>query len=161
MPPLDTGRYALAYWCPECAAFSRGVKFGVQTVPEVSRYRRWMGLRVRMPSAAETCPVTGGGAYGNGFLSTTMSADGVISGLRRPDGTLFAKPLWVPRIALAELTVAGERLDGDGELRVLGVNWGGGSWATAMTFSDEGCWRLRGRMGDISLSYVVKVVAAP
>jgi hypothetical protein len=25
----------------------------------------------------------------------------------------------------------------------------------------EGCWRITGRVADISLSYVVKVVAAP
>jgi hypothetical protein len=163
VPPLDTGAYALAYWCPGCARFSRGVKFGVQTVPEVSRYRRWMSLRVRLPSAAETCPVTGEGVYGNGFLSTTLPTDGVIWGRRNPDGTIFEKPGWIPHRGTGgwDLTVRGERVDGPGELRVLGVNWGGGSWRTALTFSTEGCWRITGRMGDIALSYVVKVVGGP
>ena len=163
VPPLDTAPYAIAAWCPDCARASFGRTFFVQTVPRVSRYRRWMGLRVRPPSAAETCPVTRGGAYGNGFLSTRLPADGLVRAARRPDGTLFSKPLWVPpRGNLGwDLVVRGERLDGPGELRVLRVSWGGGSWASAMTFSTEGCWRIMGRMGDIALSYVVKVVAGP
>jgi hypothetical protein len=34
-------------------------------------------------------------------------------------------------------------------------------WASAVKFPSEGCWRLTGRVGDIALSYVVKVVATP
>jgi hypothetical protein len=165
VPPLDTGAYALAYWCPGCAAFSRGVTFGVQTVPQVSRYRRWMGLRVRMPSATGPCPVSGEGPYGNGLLTTRLPPAGVISRSRESDGTIFDKPGWVTKdIAGWELTVRGERLDGPGQLRVLGVRSRSGTygdWRTALTFSDEGCWRITGRVGDVSLSYVVKVVAAP
>ena len=50
------------------------------------------------------------------------------------------------------------------------MNWGysivdgrrqRGSWASAVEFPSEGCWRLTGRVQDVSLSYVVKVVAAP
>lgn len=162
VPPLDSGAYVVAAWCPECARTSFGKTFFVQTVPRVSRYRRSLGLRVRLPSATTTCPVTRGTGYGNGFLATTLPADGVVGSLRRPDGTLFAKPIWTPVRGTGgfDLTVRGDRLDGPGELRVLGVNWGGGSWATAMTFSTEGCWRITGRLGDIALSYVIEVVAA-
>jgi hypothetical protein len=173
VPPLDTGAYALAYWCPGCAQFSGGTRFGVQTVPEVSRYRRWMALRVRLPAAAESCPATtasasvpgsGGFNYGNGLLASTVPTNGVVVGARwEPDGSLFWKPGWLPRgVVTRDLVVAGERLDASAPpMRVLGVRWGGGSWRTASTFPSEGCWRITGRVGDISLSYVVKVVAAP
>ena len=57
LPPLDTDDYVLAYWCPGCAGFSRGVKFGVQTTLDVvPRYRRAMVLRVRLPSATSRVP---------------------------------------------------------------------------------------------------------
>jgi len=167
VPPLDTGAYALAYWCPGCARYSFGRTFGVQTVPEVSRYRRLMGLRVQMPSARQTCPVTGEGTYGNGLLSVWLPPNGVLSRPREPDGSLFDKLGWLPREGFTGvLTVRGERLDAPSPLmKVLAVNWGysypsgRGSWASAVTFPSEGCWRISGRVGDVSLSYVVKVVA--
>jgi hypothetical protein len=168
VPPLDTGAYALAYWCPACAQFSRGVKFGVQTVPDVSRYRHLMGFRLRLPDPSRSCPVTKG-EYGNGFLSTTLPADGVMSRPREADGTLFNKLGWLPRKGFTgQLTVRGERIDGGDRLRVLSVNWGyassgpaaNGSWASAVKFPSEGCWRITGRVRDISLTYVVRVVAS-
>lgn len=168
LPPLDTNDYALAYWCPGCARYSFGRAFGVQTVPEVSRYRHLMGLRIVLPPATTTCPVTKG-RYGNGFLSTTLPEDGVITRPREPDGTLFDKLGWSPRRGFSgNLVVRGERLDGPGVLHVLSVNWGHtivdgrpqrGSWRSAVVFPSEGCWRLTGRVGDISLTYVVEVVA--
>jgi hypothetical protein len=167
VPPLDTGAYALAYWCPGCARYSRGVAFGVQTVPEVSRYRRSMGLRVRLPSATQTCPVSGEGVYGNGLLSTWLPLGGVMS-TRRDDDGLFQKLGWLPHRPFPDsLTVRGERLDAPSPpLKVLGVYWGyassgpaaNGSWASAVKFPSEGCWRITGRVQDVSLSYVVKVV---
>jgi hypothetical protein len=168
VPPLDTEAYALAYWCPGCAQYSRGVKFGVQTVPRVSRYRRWMGLRVRLPDATETCPVTPG-RHDNGFLSVDVRG-GVWSLRREPGGTLSDKLGWLPRKGFTgQLTVRGERLDAPGKLEVLGVFWGyassgpaaTGSWASAVRFPTAGCWRITGRVRDIALSYVVKVVASP
>jgi hypothetical protein len=50
-------------------------------------------------------------------------------------------------------------------MQVLSVNWGHslstgrGSWMSAVTFPSEGCWRINGRVRDVSLSYVVRVVA--
>lgn len=170
VPPLDTGAYALAYWCPGCARHDFGRTFGVQTVPEVSRYRRLMGLRVQMPSATKTCPVSGEGVYGNGLLSAWLPPDGVLVRPREPDGTFFDKLGWRPHRTFPNtLTVRGERLDAPSPpLRVLSVNWGYaivpgrpkiGSWASAVKFPSEGCWKLTGRVQDVSLSYVVKVVA--
>lgn len=169
VPPLDTGAYALASWCPECARNSFGRTFFMQTVPKVSRYRRWLGLRVRMPSATETCPVSGEGVYGNGLLSTTLPAGGVLSTRRDEDG-LFQKLGWLPHTTVPNvLVVHGERLDAASPpLRVLSVSWGHsiapgrpqiGSWRSAVKFPSEGCWKITGRVQDISLSYVVKVLA--
>ncbi len=168
VPPLDSGAFALASWCPACAKNSFGRTFFVQAVPRVSRYRRWMGLRVRMPSATETCPVSDPGTYGNGLLSTTVPPGGVLSTRRDEDG-LFQKLGWLPHQGFPDsLAVRGERLDATSPpMRVLGVNWGyassgpaaKGSWASAVKFPSEGCWRITGRVRDITLSYVVKVVA--
>ncbi len=171
VPPLDTGPYAVASWCPACAKYSFGRTFLVQTVPRVSRYRRWMGLQVRLPSGAETCPVSGEGKYGNGFLSTTLPPDGVLS-TRIDDDGLFQKLGWLPHRGFPDsLAVRGERLDdASPPLRVLSVNRGYsiapgrpqvGSWRSAVKFPSAGCWRITVRVQDISLSYVVKVDAGP
>jgi hypothetical protein len=169
-PPLDTGRYALAAWCPGCAARSFGRTFFVQKVPQVSRFRRWMGLSLRLPAQRESCPVTTG-RHGNGFLSVALPEDGLLAMQREPDGTLFDKLGWLPKKGWGgSLTVHGERLDAPGRMRVLNVFWGHsfvngrrvrGSWMTPVELPSEGCWRISGRVADISLSYVVKVVAAP
>jgi hypothetical protein len=170
VPPLDSGFYALASWCPACAKNSFGRTFFVQTVPRVSRYRRRMGLRVRLPSATKTCPVSGDGRYGNGLLSTTLPDDGILIARRDPAG-LFQKLGWLPHTAFPDaLIVRGERLDAPSSpMRVLAVRWGHsssgpgarGGWASAVTFPSEGCWRITGRVQDVTLSYVVKVVAGP
>ncbi|HXG76908.1 MAG TPA: hypothetical protein VNJ53_10090 [Gaiellaceae bacterium] len=170
VPPLDTGDYVLAYWCPGCARFG-GATFGVQTVPQVSRYRLRMGLRVDLPAAtADRCPATvardSKGRYGNGLLQTTLGRDGRLRALRR-DGVLFQKLAWLPLAGLrGTLVVRGERLDAPGRMRVLGVYWGHasrgpaaqGSWASAVTFPSAGCYRITGRVGDVALSYVASVV---
>lgn len=164
-PPLDTGTYVVAAWCPGCARFSGGSRFTTLPLPQVSRYREQMALRLRLPRAsAESCPVTKG-RYGNGFLSTGVPGpDGVLATRRDPDGSLFQKLWWLPRQGFGgDLTVRGERLDAPGSMRVLSVNWGHsstgrGSWASAVTFPSEGCWRLTGDVGDVALTYVVKVV---
>jgi hypothetical protein len=48
-------------------------------------------------------------------------------------------------------------------MKVLGVVWGHdsygrGGWASAVKFPSEGCWRISGRVRDITLSYVVRVI---
>jgi hypothetical protein len=169
-PPLDTGRYALAAWCRGCAPHSFGRTFFVQTVPQVSRFRRWMGLSLWLPAPGASCPVTTG-QHGNGFLSVALPEGGVLAMQREPDGTLFDKLGWLPKKGWGgNLTVQGERLDAPGRMRVLNVFWGHtfvdgrqgrGSWMTPVELPSEGCWRISGRVADISLSYVVKVVAAP
>lgn len=164
VPPLDTGAYAVAAWCPGCARYSRGRSFFVLPVPSggAGRFRHLQLLHVRMPWATEPCPVTRG-QYGNGLLSTTLPLTGVLSVQR----DLSDKLGWLPREGFTGvLTVRGERLDAASPpMKVLGVNWGysstgRGSWASAVRFPSEGCWRITGRVRDISLSYVVKVVGS-
>ncbi len=124
-----------------------------------------------MPSATETCPVSREGSYSNGLLSTTLPRDGVLVARRDPDG-LFQKLGWLPHTAFPDaLRVRGERLDAESPpLRVLSVNWGHssgrdrpqlGSWRSAVESPSEGCWRIIGRVQDVTLSYVVQVVAGP
>jgi hypothetical protein len=164
VPPLDTDTYVAAAWCPGCARFSGGSSFFTLPLPQASRYRQLMSLRLELPAAsAESCPVTRG-SYGNGFLSTRVPGPNGVLATRKDAGALFQKLWWEPHRGLTgELTVRGERLDAPGTLRVLAVNWGsssagGGSWASAVAFPSEGCWRLTGRVRDVSLTYVVSVV---
>ena len=163
-PPLDTGTYAVAAWCPGCATYSRGSTFFVLAPAEGSRYRKQMTLRLGLPPATESCPVTRG-RYGNGILSTSVpGADGVLATRRDVDGSLFQKLWWLPKRGFGgNLVVGGERLDAPGRMTVHSVNWGHssdgrGSWASAVSFPSEGCWRLTGRVGDVSLIYVVSVI---
>ncbi len=166
LPPLDADTYAVASWCPGCASFSGGRTFWSQGVPAVSRYRDEMAIQVRMPSAAKQCPVTKG-PYGNGLLSTPLlRPDGTLPVARDTDGTLFQKLPWIPHRGLTgRLTVRGERLDAPSPpLKVLGANWGysssgKGGWATAVEFPSEGCWRISGRVNDVTLTYVGRVAA--
>lgn len=158
-PPLDTGDYALAAWCPGCPKARRGPAFGVADGTAA--------LSLVLPDAADGCPVTRRRA-GNGLLSTVLSADGSLVARRESDGTLFQKLFWLPHGMTEQLSVQGERLDvPDAPMQVLGVNWGTastgpaarGSWATAVLFPSEGCWRITGRVADVSLTYVARVVA--
>jgi hypothetical protein len=186
VPPLDTNDYVVAYWCPGCARYSLGRTFGVQTVPEVSRYRHLMGLRVVMPTATETCPVTipnGDGPppglaadarwHTNGFLWTRLPLDGVLipdpGNVGWPgdrEGSIGTKLFWFAAHEDGEFTLSGQRLDSPSPepLVVRRVNRGTatgfrgtGTWATPVTFSSEGCWRLTARVRDITLSFVMKV----
>ena len=172
-PPLDSGRYAISAWCPGCARYSdRGRTFSVLAVDNqiVPRYRARMALRVRTTTADGRCPSTlpdseNGSVYDNGLLSVPVDSSGAGLGQRQPDGSIFDKLGWIPVDGVVgQLSVRGERLDHRSPpLEVLGVNWGNsssgkGSWASAVRFPTEGCWRLTGRVRDISLTYVVSML---
>ena len=125
-------------------------------------------LAFATPVAEQACPVTRptmpSGQYGSQRLWTFLPRDGVLRLRRDADGTLGDKLGWIPdRDRNLRLTVSGRKIDGPGRLRVLGVNWGysstgKGSWASAVIFPKAGCWRITGRAGPTTLSYVVKVV---
>jgi hypothetical protein len=177
VPPLDTGDYVLAYWCPGCARHGSPT-FGVQTIPRVARFRHLMGLRVELPDPREACPVTIPNAtsappglepsarwHTNGFLWTGLPEDGVFSGGRvEPDGSIFEKWIWFAARVDGRFTVRLERLDAPGPTleaeTVRGSRTsfrGSATWAARMRFASPGCWRVTGRVGDVTLSYVIAV----
>lgn len=168
-PPLDADSYAVAAWCPGCARYSAGSTFSVLRVDDhiVPRYRPLMLLRIESSTPDEPCAATtpdSGGSYANGLLSTQLSPSGVVPARVEPDGSLFWKFGWTPNGIKGVLTVRGERLDSPSPpMHVRGVHWGysstgRGGWASAVQFPTEGCWRITGRVRDVSLTFVVKVV---
>ena len=175
VPPLDAGTYTLAYSCPACAAYSRGRTFFVQDPADwVPRFRS-QGL-LRIPPAG-SCPVTlpngnrppgqprGVSWYGNGLLWAGLASDGVYAvppDRVAADGSIGNKLLWVTTPPWRKPTISGERLDEPGRLHVVGVNTGSfagyqPSHMTPVSFPAPGCWRVTARVGDVSLTYVVRV----
>jgi hypothetical protein len=178
VPPLDPGAYTIAYWCPGCVANSRGRTFFVQPADQVAPgYRSQTLLRI---DATQSCPVTLPNAnrppgqprtvpwYGNGLLWAGVASDGVYAVTQdrvAADGSIGNKLLWVTTPPWRAPTVSGERLDAPAPpLRALGANMGSfsdaanPSFMTPVVFAAAGCWRLRARLRDVSLTYVVNVV---
>lgn len=181
VPPLDSGTYTLAYWCPGCAASSRGRTFFVQQPGQfVQRYRSQALLRI---DTTQSCPVTlpnesrppgqprSVSWYGNGLLWAGLETNGVYAVAPdrvAEDGSIGNKLLWVTTPPSSRPTISGERLDAPASpLKVLGVNQGSFSSAekpsfmSGVNFPTPGCWRLTARVADVSLSYVVDVVVTP
>jgi hypothetical protein len=178
VPPLDPESYALAYWCPGCATAGRGRTFVVQQPEQLlRRYRSQALLHI---DTTQACPVTLPNAnrppgqprsvswYGNGLMWAGVHAQGtstVPQDRVGADGSIGDKLLWVTTPPWRKPTISGERLDTPAlPLRVLGVNQGSfsnaekPSFMSAVTFPTAGCWRLKARVGDLSLSYVVDLV---
>lgn len=131
------------------------------------------GLPATPPAGQKqsACPVTKSAfpsnRYGSSRLWVTLPPAGVLRVRRnRPDDGMFGTKVgWIPdRDRNLKLAVSGRRLDSPGRMRVLGVFWGHssstgkGSWASAVAFPAGGCWRITGRAGPTTLSYVVRVV---
>ena len=177
VPPLDAASYTIAFWCPGCAAYSRGRTFFVQQPDQFAQqYRSQALLRI---AAIQSCPVTipngsrppgqpPGSWHGNGLLWGLLRPDGVDSippDRVATDGSIFDKLIWATSSASRAPKVSGERLDARSPpLRVLTVRKGSfsgatkPSWATAVVVPAAGCWRLSAHVGDVSLTYVVDVV---
>lgn len=171
VPPLDADAYAVAAWCPGCARFSVGRTFFTLPVGSgtAARYRPFMLLKLPPLSATPTCPVTApnGSAppgersaphwHGNGVLWTGLAPNHGIGQLQ-DDGSYFDKLRWTT-IVYHLLSFRAVRLDATAPPALWKANEGGsaGSWATAVWFSSAGCWRLTARVGDVSLSVVVRV----
>jgi hypothetical protein len=164
VPPLEPGRYALAYWCRGC--FPRGKDVGVQASP---------GLRIDAP-AEQGCHMTSpNGNPPPGAPSLTdgwnYHGNGALWALLPPNGMLVANPLggykmpWLARPGVsptARLTVqyrmAGSASPPLKAVTVTGtlIGYEGPSWASRMSF-EPGCWQITGRLLDVSLSFVVQV----
>lgn len=122
------------------------------------------------PPSQNACPVTVSAfpsrRYGSSRLWITLPSAGILRVQRNaPDDGMFGTKLgWIPdRDRNLVLTVSGQRLDAPGRMAVRGVFWGHsstgrGSWASAVAFPQGGCWRITGRAGPTTLSYVVRVV---
>jgi hypothetical protein len=118
----------------------------------------------------DACPVTLSALpsrrYGGRRLWVILPAAGILHVQRnQPDDGMFGTKLgWSPdRDRNLKLIVSGQRLDAPGRMVVRGVFWGHsstgkGSWASAVAFPQGGCWRITGRAGPTTLSYVVRVV---
>jgi hypothetical protein len=179
--PARTGRGALTFTVPALdsgtygAAYSRGRMFSV-----VRRSR----LTVAAPPAtAESCPVStasgpgppgieeGSHWYGNGALWAVLPPGGVFYPREvdvKPDGSLWTKLFWYAARVDGVFFLSGRRLDAPSPpLRVHRVNrgWqtnfrGSATWATPVSFPTVGCWKLRARVQDVTLSFVISVVRA-
>jgi hypothetical protein len=182
VPALGSGSYAVAAWCPGCTSFSRGRTFFVQRVGGgvLPRYRPLMLLRLSAPNPALTCPVTVANGstppglqplsqyHGNGALWALLPGSGVYRERAESDGTIFEKILWFAAGIDGGIAVVAQRLDASAaSLRTQAVLGspagfrGSGAWADRVWFSSAGCWKLTGRIRDVSLSYVVEVILEP
>jgi len=103
--------------------------------------------------------------YGNDALSTVLSPNGVVEfrpggpGFVLPDGSLMMKfPWW--RKAEAALEITGRRLDASAPpLRSeIGSSEDVHMVPTYVIFPTTGCWEVSGKVGDVSLVFVTKVV---
>ena len=155
VPPLESGVYVA--WCAGCRANSAP-------------------LQVTMPAAtAAACPVTipngsvppgvppASTYHGNGALWTSLPQDGRHVN-PNPTAPLFLKMPWGARGATGRLFVRSVRLDASApavDAETIPGTWhgfrGSASWASRMYF-DDGCWKVTGRVADISLSFVVHIV---
>lgn len=164
VPPLDTGTYRIASW-------QRGGNLVVQS-PGAQGLLRVGWTRPCPVTLPNWSKPTGQPRnvlwYGNGLLWAGLASDGVYAvpdDRVRADGSIGNKLLWVTTPPWSRPTISGERIDAPAApLRVISVNLGGFSSApapsfmSAVTFPAAGCWRVRARVGDVSLTYVVNVV---
>jgi hypothetical protein len=102
-----------------------------------------------------------GSHHGNGKLSTVLYYPVLRVTARnlRPDGSVAEKfPWW--RAVRGKLRIGGRRLDAPAPpLRALVPDGYGdrGFQASAIVFPTQGCWRVTGRVGRASLTFVVQV----
>ncbi len=162
VPPVDSGSYVLAYWCRGC--LPRQKHIGLRLSPALS---------VDAPSATATCPVTKPNGYppprgvapsparhGNGVLWASFPADGVF--VKTTAEQLFVKMLWIKKGWGGDLSVRYQRIDVPAApikaQTIFGSLSGyvGPTWA-ARLYLDPGCWKVSGRVGDVSLAFVVLV----
>jgi hypothetical protein len=127
-------------------------------------------VELGLPARARTCAVTTSPLrsqlHGGSRLRVVLPAGGILRVQRNePDDRTFGTKLgWIPdRYRALRLSVSGRRLDAPGRMTVRRISWGHsstgeGSWASAVSFPAGGCWRLTGRAGTATVSYVVRVV---
>ena len=142
------------------------------------------GVEMRAVSPAARCPVTlprqwdpphgvsrralygWNDSFGNGRLWVGgLGPSGVIKAgpqLINKDGSIGVKFGWWQSVR-GDLRISGRRLDATaGHLRADVLQYGmTGFQPSGVTFSKEGCWRVTGRVGATSLTFVTLVVKQP
>jgi hypothetical protein len=105
--------------------------------------------------------------HGNGALWTGLPPDGIDNGgTPEPDGSTSQKYPWWTVGTTGELTIQGRRVDASAPPLRARINSGmpetafaevagGRFWSSGIYFPTEGCWRVTGRVGRASLTFVV------
>ena len=108
-----------------------------------------------------------GSSYSNGKLWVGGLGDGGViradSRFVAPDGSVRWKLGWWRKVHGA-LEISGRRLDAPAPPLRADVPAGYGATgfqASGVTFPTEGCWRLTGRVGSTTLTFVTTVVKTP
>jgi hypothetical protein len=135
--------------------------------------RREIVLQRRV-AAVDPCPIThpngskppgamfGAEPHGNGSIWVGLWSANVVVWDAEPDGSVSAKFGWWRGVA-GKLRIDGHRLDAQASPLTAHVPDGygdSGFQSTGITFPTEGCWRVTGRVGDASLTFVTLVLAA-
>ncbi len=160
VPPLDAGRYTLAYWCR--GYLLSGQRVGIQRSPK---------LIVEAP-AGEGCPTTkpnGSGPRGpQRGPGLQWHGNGERGALLQSDGNLVTnalggyKLLWAGKEGLNGKMVVRYRMlyppsESLTTTRTGTFSEGFRVWPSQMGFT-PGCWQIVGRLDDVTLSFVVQVV---
>jgi hypothetical protein len=134
--------------------------------------RRELALQ-RHVAAVDPCPIThpngskppgpmfGAEPHGNGSIWVGLWSANVVVWSAEPDGSVSAKFGWWRGVA-GKLRIDGHRLDRQAPPLTAHVPDGygdSGFQSTGITFPTEGCWRVTGRVGDASLTFVTLVLA--
>ncbi|MGH2963983.1 MAG: hypothetical protein ACRDMH_01195 [Solirubrobacterales bacterium] len=98
--------------------------------------------------------------YGNGrlwvLLPTYKHPDGI-----NPDGSYSKKIPWWEAVSGKQLRVSGERLDGPAPPLRAAVNEAidssGSFLASTVIFPTQGCWRITGQAGDVTLTFTIRL----
>lgn len=162
VPPVDTGAYTIAFWCQRCGL--RGSRLRVDDSAV---------LRVAMP-AGGGCPstvpngnrapgapsYTGWRLHGNGELWTLLPVDGTL--VTNPLGGFklvwFATKTWF-ETGGAPFTVTYWPL-GTTEVIKASSSYFDNQPATSVARMSmtPGCWEIRGRLQNVTLSFIANVV---
>lgn len=162
VPPLSTGAYTIAFWCQRCGL--RDSRLGVDGSAV---------LRVAVPDG-EGCPstvpngsrapgaptYTGWRLHGNGELWALLPVDGTLT--TNPLGGFkllwFATKTWL-ETGGAPFTVTYWPL-GTTEVIKASTSYFDSQPATSVARMSmtPGCWRIRGRRQDVTLSFIANVV---
>jgi hypothetical protein len=161
MPPLEPGTYSLAYWCRNCLPRAEGVSVQAGST-----------LRVSAPTGggcASTLPNGNPPTRETSPIAFRFHGNGQLSAFLRTDGTLVTNALggykmrWRAKEGgSAPFTVRYRLLDPPSAPLTARTGTFGGSYGPASTMSQmgftAGCWQITGRLRDVNLGFVTKVV---